>query len=101
MPTTVTDFNAMIQETHSNDTAADASKKASARSSTAYPIEDEGTPSTAAHERATKKQEQTYQDILLVSQRGSLRGERGKKTGVPYQFAWLREDNHRAQQVNE
>ena len=83
MPTTVTDFNAMIQETHSNDTAADASKRASARSSTAYLIEDEGAPSIAAHERATKKQEQTYQDIFARLPEGKPEGGKGEEDRGP------------------
>ena len=81
MPTTVTDFNTMIQETHSNDTAADASKRASAQSSTVNLIEDEGAPSTAAHERATKKQEQTYQDIFARLPEGKPEGGKGEEGG--------------------
>ena len=54
MPTKVTNFNAMIQQTHSD--AAGASKRAPVRNK-ASAIEDEYTPSVAAQETATKQQE--------------------------------------------
>ena len=58
MPTKVTNFNAMIQETHYH--AAGASERAPVRNKAGV-MEDKHPPSFMAQERATKQQEQTCQ----------------------------------------
>ena len=90
MPTKVTNFNAMIQETHYH--AAGASKRAPVRNKPSA-IEDESTPSFMAQERATKQQEQTCQYFFAKLPEEKPEGGKGK-TGTPYQFTWHREHNH-------
>ena len=71
----------MIQETHSS--AADASKRASARSNTTDLIEDEDTLSAAAHERATKQQEQTSQYFSTQLPKEKPEGGKGEGRADP------------------
>ena len=72
----------MVQETHSS--AADASKRASARSNTANLTEDEFTSTTAAaHKRATKQQEQTSQYFSTQLPKEKPEGGKGEDRADP------------------
>ena len=66
----------MIQETHSH--AANASERASARSSMADFTEDEDTLSTVAHERAMKQQEHTSQSYFAQLPKEKTEGGKGE-----------------------
>ena len=71
----------MIQETHSS--AADASKRASARSNTANLTQDEFTSSTDARKRAMKQQEQASQYFSTQLPKEKPEGGKGETRAHP------------------